>query len=187
MRSLHHQRGFIATVALCVWLAWSTAGEGSSRTWRAPVIDDDLLDYIARHECVKGLPNLKAYRDSKGIWTIGYGHNLDSKPISAQSARQIFLDDVEGVVNDCIHAFPWFLELTKERQKAVIDLVFNMGIGGVQKFHDFTTAMSLGEYNLAAGDLLFTDRNRTKPSQYALDVKGRARDNAALIRGSENI
>ena len=148
---------------------------------------DELLDMIAGHECLGGKPNLKMYPDSKGILTIGYGHNLRDRPITAKAARQIFMDDVQDAINDCIHAFPWFMDLTPTRQRAVVDLVFNMGVGRVSKFTDFLEAMNLGEYNVAAGDLLYTDRSRTKPSPYAQDVKGRAKVIAEMIRGSEQI
>lgn len=116
-------------------------------------ITEELLDVIAQHECIGGRPNLVAYKDSLGIWTLGYGHNIQDKPIRAERAVEIFKDDVEDAINECVHAFPWFADLTESRQHAVINLVFNMGIARVLKFKNFLLAMSLGDYDTAVTHL----------------------------------
>lgn len=143
------------------------------------MITDELLDLIARHECIGGRPNLKAYQDTEGIWTIGYGHNIEQKPITDKAARQIFLDDVQDAVNDCIHTFPWFMELTEQRQMAVIDMMFNLGMPRFKRFVNFERAMSLGDYETAAREML--------DSLWAKQVKGRALELANMIRGTEQV
>lgn len=143
------------------------------------MITDELLDMIARHECVGGKPNLKAYRDTEGIWTIGYGHNIQDKPIRAGAARQIFIDDVDDAISDCTHSFPWFMELTKERQYAVVDMMFNLGMPRLKRFTMFLKAMELGNYETASIEML--------NSLWAKQVKGRALELAAMIRGSDEV
>lgn len=113
------------------------------------IMTEELLDVIAHHECIGGKPNLTAYKDSLGIWTIGYGHNIQDKPIRAERAVEIFKDDVQDAINECYHAFPWFADLELPRQHAMINLVFNMGIVRVLKFKNFLLAMSLGDYDTA--------------------------------------
>lgn len=143
------------------------------------MIDDELLDMIARHECIGGKPNLKAYKDSLGIWTIGYGHNVESKPITAKAARLIFLDDVKDAINECVHAFPWFMELDKKRQHVLIDMTFNMGLPRLKGFTKFLKAMELGDYETAANEML--------DSLWAKQVKGRALELANMIRGTVRV
>jgi lysozyme len=142
-------------------------------------MDEELLDLIAQHECIGGRPNLTAYKDSVGIWTIGYGHNLEQKPIRAERAVEIFKDDVQDTINDCLHAFPWFADLTKRRQHAVVDMAFNLGMTRLKGFRNFLLAMELGDYETAAYHML--------DSVWAKQVKRRSLDLAQMIRGSEAV
>lgn len=116
-------------------------------------ITQDLLDSIAQHECIGGRPNLTAYKDSHGIWTVGYGHNIQDKPIRAERALDIFKDDIQDAINDCYHSFPWFADLSVSRQYAMINLVFNLGIPRMLQFKNFLLAMSLGDYDTAVTHL----------------------------------
>lgn len=142
------------------------------------MMTDKLLDLIARHECLGGKPNLTAYQDTEGIWTIGYGHNL-TKPIRATRLRDIFEDDVQDAINECVHAFPWFMELSEDRQHAMIDLMFNLGLPRFLKFKNFLKAMSLGDYETAHDELLDSDAGRKLKSRYT--------ELANMIRGSESV
>lgn len=161
-------------MALCVWLGGGSAGEGSTKTWRAPVITEQLVEQIAKHEGLRTKP----YRDTVGVWTVGYGHNLN-EPITEEDARQILISDIKKAINDCVHAFPWFMELNEARQYAVIDMAFNLGINRLRGFRNFLLAMELGDYDTAANHML--------DSLWAKQVKGRALELATMIRGSEQV
>jgi len=137
-------------------------------------MSETLEQMIERHEGCRFLP----YIDSVGVQTIGIGHNLH-KALSRAAVEQIFKDDITDARNDCLHAFPWFADLSEKRQWAMIDLCFNMGVNRLMTFKNFLLAMSLGDYDTAAGHLL--------DSLYAKQVKGRAREIADLIRGSEQV
>ena len=71
---------------------------------------------------------LKAYRDSVGIWTIGYGHTaVAGPPNPVAEADRIFSSDlgkfetgVSGVVNG---------KLTQNEFDALVSLAFNIGLG----------------------------------------------------------
>ena len=102
--------------------------------------DKRLLSSIEVHEGYR----LTAYRDTKGIWTIGFGHNLDAKggldgekrkegwkgytitPDQAITLLAADLDEVMAVVTDTEE---WPYMNTKARQNALIELIFNMGLG----------------------------------------------------------
>lgn len=161
-------------MALCVWMGGGSAGEGSTKTWRAPVITEQLVEQIAKHEGLRTKP----YLDTVGVWTVGYGHNLN-EPITEEDARQILISDIKKAINGCIHAYPWFMELTQQRQYAMIDLAFNMGIPRLNGFKKFLAAMQMGNYDEAAYHL--TD------SLWAKQVKGRSLEVANMIRGSEQV
>ena len=135
------------------------------------------MDYEAQlilHEGSRNTP----YIDSVGVQTIGIGHNLH-KPLSERAILQIFQDDVADAKNDCLHAFPFFADLTEARQWVLINMCFNLGLRGLQKFTKFLAAVELGDYETAANEML--------DSLWAKQVKVRARDLAQMMRGSEAI
>lgn len=133
-----------------------------------------LLDMIKRHEGVRRI----AYQDPLGVQTIGVGHNL-SKPLTDQAISQILQDDVQDAHNECLHAFPWFADLTEPRQWVMIDLCFNLGLPRLLGFRKVLQAMALGEYETAANELL--------DSLWAKQVKSRALELAAMLRGGDSI
>jgi len=101
---------------------------------------------LARHE---GRRN-KMYHDSKGIQTIGIGHNLRDRPISDRAVDLIFEDDLNDHVADLFRVFPWAEDLDEVRQAAAIDLVFNMGINTLSTFHNTMAAFAAGNWEATA-------------------------------------
>lgn len=132
---------------------------------------ETLEQMIERHEGYRATP----YIDSVGVQTIGIGHNLH-KPLSRTAIIQILRDDLADAVNDCLHAFPWYADLSEPRQRAIVNMCFNLGLPKLQKFTKFLQAMELGNYDTAANEML--------DSLWAKQVKGRARELADLIRGT---
>ena len=142
-------------------------------------MSETLAEFIARHECNGGKPNLKMYRDSLGIETIGYGHNLRDKPITKKAADQIFLDDLTDVQLDVTHAFPWYADLSTPRQWVILDMCFNLGLAGLQGFPKFLKAVEMGDYETAAEELI--------DSRWFGQVKGRGVELVQMMRGSESV
>lgn len=134
--------------------------------------EDAIKDMIVRHEGVRPT----AYLDTEGIWTVGIGHNL-TVPLSHKAIMQIFADDLMEAKSACIHAFPWFADLTSERQAVMVDMCFNMGLHRLLGFKRMLTAIALGNYETAADEML--------DSLWAKQVKSRALELAQLMRGSE--
>lgn len=72
---------------------------------------------------------LKAYKDSGGKWTIGYGHTKDvcfKDKITEQEAEQFLKDDLftrEFYINSLSLGFK------QNQYDAIVSLVFNIGIG----------------------------------------------------------
>ena len=131
-------------------------------------------EMLKRHEGLR----LSPYIDSVGVQTIGYGHNLQ-RPFSIKAMEQQFLDDVASVHNECLHAFPWYADLSEPRQWAVKNMCFNLGLSRLLRFKEFLKAMEFGDYETAANEML--------DSVWAKQVKGRALELAQLIRGAEQV
>ena len=87
------------------------------------------VDFIKSHEALR----LKAYQDSKGVWTIGWGHTKDVHPgdvITREQAEQFIRDDfawVERVLNADLVSGRDKPLVTQNEFDALCSLVFNIG------------------------------------------------------------
>lgn len=97
---------------------------------------------------------LHMYRCPTGHLTIGYGHNLETNPITPRAAQVILEDDIKGAEAPLIDIYPWVLELNDVRQEAMLDLMFNMGPGTLAQFKSFLKLAQQGDYEGAADELV---------------------------------
>ena len=100
---------------------------------------------------------LYPYVDTVGKITIGVGHNLTDCGISAQVRELLLVEDIDRAVADLDEKLPWWRELDPVRQVALVELVFNMGIGGPTKgllsFRNTLAHLRAGRYEQAAVNL----------------------------------
>ena len=136
---------------------------------------ETLVQQIQRHEGLR----LKPYHCAAGKLTIGYGRNLEEVGITAHEASFLLTGDLMRVEDDCLHAFPWFADLSDDRKDVILNMCFNLGLSGLKKFAKFLQAVELGNYDTAADEML--------SSLWARQTKGRAIELAQLMRGPENV
>lgn len=73
---------------------------------------------------------LKAYRDSGGVWTIGYGHTKDVKEgmqIDGAEAERLLLLDCYEAILDALLLCPVLATMPAACIAAVSDFAFNLG------------------------------------------------------------
>lgn len=92
--------------------------------------DEKTVDFIKAWEGVR----LAAYRDSAGVWTIGYGHTERVQPCDTCTTRQAeewLAEEVDwfekGVIGSCKVA-PTGNQLT-----ALTSFAYNLGLGSLRK------------------------------------------------------
>lgn len=120
---------------------------------------------------------LKAYKDTLGNWTVGYGHLLKEKPEAdwtQAQADETFDNDFEEAETGAIRAVPFFTALDGPRKGAMVNMAFNMGSAGLAGFHGMLAAMDSGDWDTAALHLM--------NSRYARQVGDRAKRLAYRIR-----
>lgn len=81
-------------------------------------------EFTEKHEGLR----LQAYRDTGGVWTIGYGHVNGVKEgdvITAQQADQFLHVDVADAVMSVNNNVK--IPLTQNQFDALVDFVFNVG------------------------------------------------------------
>lgn len=109
------------------------------------------------------------YLDSRGIETVGIGHNLIASPLPGQTYPMtdaqidaVFARDVASSVAKLDTYLPWWRTLTDGRQRAMLNMAFNLGVGrpgagtGLLAFGTFLSLMKNGNYKAAAQDLVYT-------------------------------
>lgn len=109
----------------------------------------------------------RPYKDTKGFWTIGIGHNLDARGISEAVISALLAEDVKSCEDILDKKLPWWRDLDDVRQEVLLELVFNMGWGnglsGFSSFKQTIPAIQAGDYEKAARGL--------RGSKWARDVK----------------
>lgn len=129
-----------------------------------------LIKDLMRDEGVR----LKPYRCTAGKLTIGIGRNLDDVGISEAEAGILLGNDVAKVVAGLDEALPWWRDLSEARQRALINMGFNLGLSGLLAFKRTLALLRAGEYEKAASAAL--------ESKWAKQVGGRAVRIAQMIR-----
>lgn len=75
---------------------------------------------------------LNSYQDVGGIWTIGYGQTKDVKEgmvWTQQQADEDLLETAWEVLNQALNASFVLKKATSQRQAAIADFIYNLGIG----------------------------------------------------------
>jgi lysozyme len=119
---------------------------------------DAGIKFLGQHEGCK----LTAYQDTRGIWTIGYGHtpSKEGETITQEQAEALLSLDVRSVER-CI-AVHCRAILTQPMFDALVSLVYNIGCG---HFRDSTLLAMLnrGDYTGAADQFLAWSRAGSNP------------------------
>lgn len=93
------------------------------------------------------------YKDTRGKLTIGFGRNLDDVGIS-QDEAEILLDNDLAMARRLVYAqFPWVMQLDQPRQDVVLNMAFNIGVGGLATFKNFLDALQHHDYERAAREM----------------------------------
>lgn len=108
-----------------------------------------LVDELIRDEGLR----LKPYMDSVGKITIGVGRNLSDDGLSNAEAMALLDHDVDEAVADLAGSFPWFLQLDEVRQRAMVNLRFNVGATGFRSFARMIRMMAAKNYAQAAASM----------------------------------
>ena len=147
-------------------------------------MNQKLVDMLKLHEGYR----LKPYKCTAGKNTIGVGHNYDANPLPAEialylksngqitdeMAMWLLEKDVQTAILDCERIYPLFKTFSENRQNALIDLMFNLGIGTMITFKGTLQRVNAGLWDEAA--------RRLEGSAYYQQVGNRAKEICRLLR-----
>lgn len=105
-----------------------------------------FIEKLKIHEGYRG----KMYKCSAGVWTVGYGHNLESNTISTSAAGYILKEDIAKTDRELKKRCPIYRDIWGPRRYALLDMAFNMGVGRLLGFVKMWKAIAKGDWNEAA-------------------------------------
>ncbi len=94
---------------------------------------DDLVAQLRRDEGEV----LHAYQDSLGYWTIGVGRLIDKRKgggISQEESAMLLERDIHEKTRQLQEQIPWTVALDPVRRGALVNMAFQLGIGGLLGF-----------------------------------------------------
>ena len=117
---------------------------------------DDLKARIKEHEGYRD----QVYKDSLGFATIGYGHLVlptdkfkEGVTYKKKDLEEVFDKDfniAKSNANQLISGLP----LHHQAKCVIIEMVFQLGIGGVSKFKNMWRALKQNDYQIASEEML---------------------------------
>lgn len=127
---------------------------------------------------------LTAYKDSVGVWTIGWGTNLEAHGYdkaecagmtwAQQQADEALQDEIDLVVAQIDKRWPDWVKLDDVRQAAIVSAVYQLGAPGAAHFLATIAAIRSHDWGTAAEQML--------KSRWAKQTPKRVQRNAEMIR-----
>ncbi len=123
----------------------------------------ELVRSIKDHEGFRR----KSYRDSLGVWTIGYGHNMEVDPnfshpyhetvITQTRALELLAVDILEAVEGC-----WrnglirqaLLKCNANRSRVLYEMAYQLGVHGLAGFQGTLNHVALGDMIAASHEML---------------------------------
>ena len=118
------------------------------------------IERIRNHEGYRATP----YRDSRGIWTVGIGRNLEAVAFSSAEVDLMFRNDLKRAERDA-QKLPEYESLSPERQDVLTEMTYQMGIQGVRRFRLMLRALRDRDYDEAAEQMLDSRWHEQTPAR----------------------
>lgn len=118
------------------------------------------------------------YLDTKRLWTFGYGRCLETNPLSSaewkyllatgaiavsitqEGAGWLMRRELFHVENECRKLSFWS-KLNDVRRNVILEMAYQMGVGGVKNFKKAIAAIEASDWKTAADELADSEWART--------------------------
>lgn len=135
------------------------------------------IQRLAFHEGCSLMP----YQDHLGYWTIGIGRCYEKNPITPDEEKVIgscwkqgitkngayylLRNDIKKTIRELRQKVPFFNELSDERQYALLDMGFQLGVDGLLLFRKMMSALGVGNWEEAKRQCLDSKYARQTPKR----------------------
>lgn len=127
-----------------------------------PEAKQKLKNLLLNHESYRKF----VYTDTTNHLTIGIGRNLSDRGISQSEALYLLDEDITYFTEKLRRYVSFFVALSDNRQIALIDMCFNLGIQGFLGFKSMLFALSKHDYDKAASEILDSKAAHQCPDRY---------------------
>lgn len=114
----------------------------------------------------------RPYLDTEGYWTIGIGHLMEDQSPSNKNfsiddnlVYKMYEQDLQNKIDDLGRALPWAKDLDPVRYMCLLDMCFQMGIGGLLGFNNTLRCIKEGDYEQAAKNMLVSKWAKQTPNR----------------------
>lgn len=104
--------------------------------------------------------------------TWGIGFDCDALDFTDAAIDAQFEAVRTRVVNEVFNALPWTAQLTAGPLRAVIDIAYNAGLGGLLGFHKMLTALERGDRATAANEVIQSTLAPARAQRLANLIRG---------------
>jgi len=154
--------------------------------------DADLMNEWCERLIFHEGMSLVPYYCTAGKLTIGVGRNLEDNPLTAEEqralgdymhgitengAKMLLRNDIHRCYDALKHTIKNFDKLDYNRQYALLDMCFQLGLKGLKKFRRMLSAIEKGNFEMAAFECL--------TSAYAKQTPKRAQRIAHTLKTSD--
>lgn len=135
-----------------------------------------LIKMLKRHEgSEKNNDRHVLYKCTADKWTCGYGRNCEDNGFSEDEVELMLQNDIAQAAKDVKSIFLGFDGFSENRQNALIDMMFNLGITRFLGFKKMIIAIKNGNWQEAA--------RQASDSKWHNQVGARALEIERLLEG----
>jgi len=131
----------------------------------------DLKDRIKKHEGYVGM----VYKDSLGIDTIGYGFAIKDLELDEDICEEILVRKIKDLESSIKIKFDWFPYMPSEIKDVVMEMCYQLGVGGFSKFKKTISYLEDNQWEEASVEML--------DSLWAKQTPNRAKSLSDIVRG----
>jgi lysozyme len=113
-------------------------------------VSKELIEFLKLSEGYRQL----VYRCPAGKLTVGYGLNLEDRGVTEAEADYLLRSVVADVERNLVRRITFWDRLDRVRQEVLIDMAYNMGVGGLLGFRKTLGHIEAGEYAEASTEML---------------------------------
>lgn len=134
---------------------------------------DDLIAYLKAEEGLR----LKAYKDTEGVWTVGYGTSLRAMGLTDATAAEMEITRFQAedylraeaakALAGVEAAFLWWHDLDPVRQAIIVAMAYQLGLNGVRGFKRFIAALQAKDFRIASAEMMASKWARQTPNRAA--------------------
>lgn len=107
------------------------------------------IEQLKVDEGFRGQP----YKCTADKLTIAFGRNLEANPLTEDEGTYLLKNDLE-IVENKLDGRDFFEKLNSVRKDVIINMTFNIGLGGILRFKNMIKAILDDDYEHAANEML---------------------------------